>query len=403
MLVGTVSMLSLAGGYMQVIQLIYLSLLGFDTVSIGLLASLAAIAPLRMVGYGIIADKYGRTKVLAFIYLTSAVYFTIYYFTTEFTWFVLAALIAGGSMGGVEYGVVIDQALLADKSNKETRTMSFSIRSFFAAIFSIVGNSLSSLPEHLQTAYGMDVISSVKPLFLLGALICLGAMLSALSISEDITTRKKTVAKKHLIPQQSRGLILRLSLSSLIMGIGNGVFYRLVSLWFWLSYNVEMSAIGYILAGSKIVEAPTFLLAPFIASKLGLVRSYLIIRLLGMGAFSLMPLMPTAILAAITFAVRSAIMHLALPLKTSYMMAQVTPEERASAASLIQIPGIIPRASAIALGGYLMEYVSTALPVYISVAAFSSEAVYYYFAFRKLKPPEERMQGDAHKNADSQV
>jgi predicted MFS family arabinose efflux permease len=306
-------------------------------------------------------------------------------------------------MGGVEYGVVIDQALLADKSNKETRTMSFSIRSFFAAIFSIVGNSLSGLPEHLQTAYGMDIISSVKPLFLLGGLISLGAMLSALSISEDITTRKKTVAKKHLIPQKSRGLILRLSLSSLIMGIGNGVFYRLVSLWFWLSYNVEMSAIGYILAGSKIVEAPTFLLAPFIASKLGLVRSYLVIRLLGMGAFSLMPLMPTAILAAITFAVRSAIMHLALPLKTSYMMAQVTPEERASAASLIQIPGIIPRASAIALGGYLMEYVSTALPVYISVAAFSSEAVYYYFAFRKLKPPEERMRDDAHKNAGSQV
>jgi hypothetical protein len=77
------------------------------------------------------------------------------------------------------------------------------------------------------------------------------------------------------------------------------------------------------------------------------------------------------------------------------MMAQVSPEERASAASLIQIPGIIPRASAIALGGYLMEYVSTALPVYISVAAFSSEAIYYYLTFHKFKPPEERLQDDS--------
>lgn len=186
-----------------------------------------------------------------------------------------------------------------------------------------------------------------------------------------------------------------------MMGIGNGVFYRLVSLWFYLSYNVEMAAIGYILATSKIFEAPTVLIAPFIASKLGLVKSYLVIRLAGMGAFSLMPLMPNATLAALAFAVRSAIMHLALPLKTSYMMAQVTPEERASAASLIQIPGIIPRASAIALGGYLMEYVSTALPVYISVAAFSSEAVYYYFAFRKLKPPEERVQDDTRENTNT--
>lgn len=399
-LVSAISILSLAGGYMQVVQLIYLSMLGFDAGSIGLLASLAAIAPLRMVAYGIIADRYGRTKVLAFIYLTSAVYFAIYYFTTDFRLFVLAALIAGGAMGGVG-GAVIDQAILADKSDRETRTMNFSIRSFFTMIFSIFGNSLSGLPEHLQTTYGMDVVSSVKPLFLLGTLISLVAAISVFFISEDLTTRKKAITMRHLIPKKSRGLILRLSVSSLMMGIGNGVFYRLVSLWFYLSYNVEMAAIGYILATSKIFEAPTVLIAPFIASKLGLVKSYLVIRLAGMGAFSLMPLMPNATLAAIAFAVRSAIMHLALPLKTSYMMAQVTPEERASAASLIQIPGIIPRASAIALGGYLMEYVSTALPVYISVAAFSSEAVYYYFAFRKLKPPEERVQDDTRENTNT--
>jgi len=54
--------------------------------------------------------------------------------------------------------------------------------------------------------------------------------------------------------------------------------------------------------------------------------------------------MPNAVLAALVFAARNAIMHVALPMKASYTMALLSPEERASSASIIELPGIIPTA-----------------------------------------------------------
>ncbi|MCJ7632763.1 hypothetical protein MUP77_10290, partial [Candidatus Bathyarchaeota archaeon] len=215
------------------------------------------------------------------------------------------------------------------------------------------------------------------------------AMATVLSIKEAKTERKTIVVKKPFIPTKSRSLILKFSASSLIMGVGSGVFFNLASLWFWMTYHVKLSELGYILATSKIVEAPTYLLAPAIAKKFGLVKAYLVTRLAGTTVFAFMPFMPTPALAALAFAARNAIMHVGLPMKTSYTMAILNPEERASAASIIELPTIVPSALASTLGGYLMEYVSTALPVYIAVAAFSSEAIYFHTIFHKLTPPEE--------------
>ncbi|MCJ7769993.1 MFS transporter, partial [Candidatus Bathyarchaeota archaeon] len=377
---------SFAGGFTQVVQLVYLSLLGFDSISIGIIVSMSAIYPVRLVLYSIIADKYGKTRVLAFMHLTEAAFFATYYFNTSFAVFVLASLFTGGIMGGG----IIEQALLAEKSSDEVRTAAFSTQSFINSIFSILGNSFSGITEILRTTYILDIASTIKPLFILGILISLAAMVMVLLIKEDKTSRTAETKKKNFILIKSRGLVLRFSISSIIMGVGQGVFFSLASLWFWLTYNVKLAELGYILAISKIVEAPTYLLAPAIAKKFGLVKAYLVTRLTGGLVFALMPLMPNPILAAIVFAGRNAIMHVGLPMKTSYMMALLSPEERASAVSIIELPSIVPNALASTLGGYLMEYVSTSLPVYIAVSAFSCEAIYHHLIFNNIKPPEER-------------
>ena len=386
LLISIDSVLSLARGYTQVIELIYLSILGLNAAQIGLIVSISAINPIRILFYSIIADKYGKKKVLAFMNIMGAIHFSTYYVTRDFLWFFLATTITGGIVAGN----VIEQALLAEKSGDTMRTMAFSVRSFVTTVFSIIGSSLSGFPEYLQKMYNLDVVESIKPLFIIGIILSLIATTMNLFIKEENRKTKKNSLKTKFISKKSQGFILRFSLSSIIMAVGSGVFFNLVSLWFWLTYEVKLSEVGYILAASKIVEAPTFLLGPIIASRLGLVKAYTVTRLIGMVAFSFMPFMPTPVLAAIVFAIRNAIMHVGLPLKTSYTMALLNPEERASSASLINLPSIVPQAVASALGGYLMEYVSTILPIYIAVAAFSSEAIYYNIIFSKIKPPEER-------------
>ncbi|UCH38172.1 MAG: MFS transporter, partial [Candidatus Bathyarchaeota archaeon] len=388
-LICAVSILSLVGGYLQTVQPIYLSLLGFDAASIGLLVSVTTLSgPVRMFLYSIIADRYGRRKVLAIMYLIEITFFVIYYFSTNFVWFVIAAIFAGSGFTSMGLGGTIHQALVTDKSDREMRNMVFSFQTFIAFICSIIGSTLSGLPEYIEQTFGFDFITSIKPLFILGIIATCLASLLVLMTTEESTTSNLT--KKQFIPQKSRRLILKFAITNSIMGVGGGIFFSIVSLWFYQAFRVEMSEIGYILAIAKIIELPSYLIAPFIASKIGLVKAYFATRISGAAIMLIMPLMPTAFLAAILFGARSAILHMSLPLKTSYMMALLSPEERASSASIIQLLSTGTRSATPPLGGYLMENVSVSLPVYIAAAAFTTEAVYYYFTFQKIKPPEER-------------
>lgn len=68
-------------------------------------------------------------------------------------------------------------------------------------------------------------------------------------------------------------------------------------------------------------------------------------------------------------------LHSSLPLKSSYMMTLLSPEERVFAANLINLPGSVPRAAATTIGGYLMENVSTTLPIYAAAIIFSLKLV----------------------------
>ena len=72
------------------------------------------------------------------------------------------------------------------------------------------------------------------------------------------------------------------------------------------------------------------------------------------------------------------------------MMAVLHPEERASAAGIVQLTSTGSRAIAPTLGGYLMQELSTSLPLFISAAVFTLGNALFYLFFHKLKPPEER-------------
>ena len=384
------SMVGFNSGLLQIIQQIYLSLLGLDVASIAFIIAVTQIASaLRTVLYSMLADRYGRKRVLILVYLMGAVHFLVYFLSTDFVWFVVVALVAGGP-GTFGYGYVIERVLLADKSTDEMRTTTFSILSFTTAIFSTVGNSLSGLSESIQRLYGLDLVSSTKLLFVFGVVVSFIAVFIIAQLTEE--ERETVVAsKEHYLPQKSRGLILRFATASLIMGVGGGIFFSLAPIWFYRTFNMKISDVGFLIGASKLVETFTYLLAPLIASKVGLVKAYFLTRVGGTMAMFLLPLMPNPLLAAILFSVRSSILHLSLPMKSSYMLAVLSPEERASASSLVNLPASISRASSTTLGGYLMENVSLSLPVYVGATLFLVEASFYYASFRKIKPPEEKL------------
>jgi hypothetical protein len=85
--------------------------------------------------------------------------------------------------------------------------------------------------------------------------------------------------------------------------------------------------------------------------------------------------------------------HIGLLSTVATIAAALQPDERASVAGIIRLSSTGSRAIAPTLGGYLMQKVSTSLPLFVSASVLTLGNTIYYLFFRKVKPPEERRLG----------
>jgi MFS family permease len=363
---------SLSSGYLQVVRPIYLSLLGFTPVQIGLLWTVASISgALRSVLYGYLADRLGRKPILVLVYLSTIPFFLIYLLSTEYSLFLLASVIAG--TGAVGFGGVVQQALLTEKVGDTGRNAAFSLQFFGSSACATLGTLLSGAPEFFQARYGLDTVSAVKPLFVIGLLLVAVSIIVVLPVQEDRppTTPRHRRRQPRAGVQRSWRLAAKFSVYYMLSQFGARIIIPFFSLWFYLTYQLDLTSVGYIFTASKAVETFTYLLGPPLSQRLGVVRTVVLSRMGGVLCIALLPVAPTPLVAALLFTGRNAIQRISLPLRQSYMMAVLRPEERASTAGVVQLSSTATGSLAPTLGGYLLQEVSTTLPLFISAAFFT--------------------------------
>src|SRR5262249_7779291 len=86
---------------------------------------------------------------------------------------------------------------------------------------------------------------------------------------------------------------------------------------------------------------------------------------------------------------RSALSQMDVPTRTSYVMAVVTPAERATAASVTAVPRSLASSIAPAFSGVLLATAFPGLPLIICGALKIAYDLGLLFTFRHIKPPEE--------------
>jgi MFS family permease len=94
---------------------------------------------------------------------------------------------------------------------------------------------------------------------------------------------------------------------------------------------------------------------------------------------------------------RSALSQMDVPTRTSYVMAVVTPPERATAASVTAVPRSLASAISPTFAGLLL---TTAFPSLPLIVCGSLKILYDFallYSFHHLKPPEERVRSAAAK------
>ena len=383
-----------AFSYLGVIFTIYLSQLGYSTITVGFVVTTAyASAAVLTAVWGYLSDRFGRKNILMLLAVLTIASNLIYIFSSHLIFIIAAVIIAnvgaGGSGGGGQGGgpmSPVEQALLAEKCTPQNRNAVFAANAFVGSMMGALGALLSGLPQHLQENWGWQPIASYKPLFALTIVFSAVLIFAYSRIDEHHVAKKR--AKKPMVTK-ANAFVLKMSLLGMIDNLGGGLVSPLISYWFFLRYGVELKSLGLMFFLSYFLAAMSFLTAPIIAGKIGVVRTMAFYHGLASAIWLCLPLAPTfAIAAALTIA-RSYLAYMDSPLRSSFIMGVVRPENRGSAAGFTTLSRHVPVAISPTISAYLMQAFTLNVPIFIGgFLQFFHDCV-FYFMFRDVKPPEE--------------
>lgn len=384
---------SFAFSYLNIVFAIYLNRLGYSTVTIGIIFTVAYLSGALLTAvWGYLSDRVGRRNILMLLALLTIVSNGILvYFTGLF--FILAAVIvanvgAGGSAGGGSGGGPfnpVEEALLAEKCTDENRNQIFAVNSCVGSIMGSLGALASGLPEFLQEERGWSAVASYRPLFLLTILFSIVLLLVYRSMSEQHQPRN--VQRK--ISKRTGTFVTKMSLLGVVDNFGAGMAGSLVAYWFFLRFGVELKSLGVIFFASYFLAALSFLSAPLIAHRLGVVRTMAFSHGFASLIYLILPWAPTLALAASLLLIRSFFAYMDNPLRASFTMAMVQSHERGSAAGVTNLARVVPFGISPTISTYLMQNVSLTLPLFIGGGLQLINDVAFYFMFRNVRPPEE--------------
>lgn len=386
-----------AFSYLSVIFAIYLSQLGYSTLTVGLVISTAyASGAVLTALWGYLSDRFGRKKILILLAALTIVSNVIYLFFDHLFFILLAVIIANVGAGGAGAGGQgggpfnpVEQALLAEKCTAANRNRIFATNSFVGSIMGSLGALVSGLPEHLQQNWGWAAVASYKPLFGLTILFSIVLILAYSGINEQHVyvprqREKKTAAKK------THGFITKMSLLGMVDNLGAGLVSPLIAYWFFLRFGVELKSLGVMFFLSHFFAALSFLAAPVIARKIGVVKTMAFSHGAASLIYLLVPFAPTFMVAAALTIFRSFLAYMDNPLRSSFIMGVVRAEDRGSAAGITTLSRHVPMAVSPTVSAYMMQAFSLNVPIFLGGFLQLFHDCVFYYLFRDLKPPEEQ-------------
>jgi MFS family permease len=392
-------------GFYNVIFAIYLAKLGFSTVTIGTVVSVATLSGVAQTLIGsVLMDHYSRKRIMIFWGLLTLVGSGVMAWSSDpFVVATMSALgligaRAGGSgAGGLGGPVMVGQvAMLADRTSDEKRNTVFAINALALHTAGSLGAFLAALPDLFQ-ARGWDELASYRSLFGIGFITSLLYVVVISFYREGEPVRKAHDAEagrqrfsvRSIIPQKSKKFVSKMALLGALDSFGTSLHSSLLSYWFFVVYGASVSEIGPLFAISNLIGSATLLIGAKLADRIGNVNATVLTHLPAPFLLILLPFCPDFQSAAILQIVRQAVSRMDNPIKQSYMMALVPREERARARGFTTVFQRLSGSFSPSAAAYMMSAISTSMPFFIGGAIQFAHDILYYFTFRNIKPPEE--------------
>jgi MFS family permease len=374
-------------GFATIILPAYLTAIGYDPVAIGIVltASLLGTAAFTL-AIGGIAPRFDlRTLMLggAILMVLTGIAFACFQHIV-FVAFVAFIGTINPSTGDLGVLIPLEHAILARSVSDEERTNAFARYNLIGALSMAAGTLIAATPDFL-TRVGFDRVDAFRLMFYVYGSLGFGCVALYRRLPHA-----QMAEKPHAPLGPSRSVVYKLAaLFSLDAFSGGFVVQSLLALWLFERFDLSVSSTGLFFFCAGTLSAFSYPVAARLSRWIGLVNTMVFTHIpssifLILAAFSSNLYVTLGLLL-----LRSALSQMDVPTRTSYVMAVVTPAERATAASVTAVPRSLASSISPTFAGALL---TTALPGLPLIVCGIGKIVYdiaLLYSFRHIKPPEE--------------
>ncbi len=377
-------------GFAAIILTAYLIELGYSPFQVGVVATAALLgSAVLTLAIGFLGNRYNiRSFLLAcagLMVITGLAFPNL----QHFFWIVAIAFIGtiNPTTGDIGVHVPLEHATLAQRVSDQERTRIFARYSLIGALAIAAGSLAAGLPDILQS-WGMTKTHALQVMFYIyAALGLVGAAFYAL-LPRQSKHRSAAPAKPL---GASRFTVYKLAaLFSLDSFAGGFTVQSLLALWLFEKFELSLSAASAFFFWSNLFSAFSYPVAAWLGKRFGLINTMVFTHIPSSICLIVAAFIPNLTIVLGLLLIRSALSQMDVPTRTSYVMAVVTPDERTAAASITAVPRSLASAVSPTISGAMLSASFLALPLLCCGVLKIVYDLSLLYAFRHIKPPEER-------------
>jgi predicted MFS family arabinose efflux permease len=369
----------------------YLTLLGWSGLRIGVLVTgmLLGSAALTLL-VGVRLGRVPRRALLQWGAVTMVVCGLVFASTTVFAVLLVVGVIGtmNPTSGDVSVFSPVEQSLVPSTVADADRTAMFTRYVFTGTLAAAVGSLAAGLPEWVADRTDVSDETALRWVFVAYA----AAGVVVLAVFRRLSSSVEPSPAEPPTPLgPSRAMVHRLALVFSVDSFGGGfVVQSLLALWLFRRFEMSTGAAGALLFWMGVCSAGSMFASPRLARRIGLVRTMAFTHMPAQMFLIVAAFVPNLTLAIVFLTARSLLAAMDVPARNSYVMAIVTPAERAAAASVTQVPRSLAAAVSPLFAGWLLDTSDFGWPLVIAGGLKLVYDVALLTMFRHVRPPEER-------------
>jgi MFS family permease len=383
-------------GLMGVILGIYISRLGFSSLTIGIVIAIGlagAASGTALVSF--FADRFGRQRSLVLLSLFTAL--GGFALAASPALPILLGLVFLGMLNGTgterSASYALEQAVIPGLVPDSRRTWSLAFYNVLIDGGGALGALCAGLPLILHTRFAFPILTAYKFVFLGYSALYLATAGLSLLLSPAIEVSRPSgpsLAQPRIAPE-TRKIVTHITALFSLDAFGGGFLTdALVSYWFFHRFGIAERELGVVFFIVHVLNALSHLGAAWLARRIGLLNTMVFTHLPSSIFLMAVPFASSFKWAVILFFCREALVEMDVPTRQSYVAAMVKPAERTFASGVTNLARNIFWAVGSATAGVAMQLFGFSTPLLIGGGAKIAYDALLYKSFRQLKPPEEK-------------